>query len=229
MPLWRAVRYVLRVRTNVILIIASALGYLFFAGVQTFAVVLMRSRFHLAQSSATSLLVLIGLGGLVGVVFAGRTADRLLSKGRDNRSNRCRSRRLHRRGGSVRARAGEHGAVRLGPLLHTCRRGAGGARSDAQLGAARHHASAPLGSCRGRSHGPVDDRQSGGTVDIRAGIGRAGWPGGQRRGTSDVERERRCACPCVLDHARTTGHSRREPALGKKNLPPAMSLPQPRL
>jgi predicted MFS family arabinose efflux permease len=82
MPLWRAVRYVLRVRTNVILIIASTLGYLFFSGVQTFAVVLMRSRYHLGQSTATSLLVLIGLGALVGVVFGGRTADRLLSKGR---------------------------------------------------------------------------------------------------------------------------------------------------
>lgn len=82
MPLWAAVRYVLRVRTNVILIIASTLGYLFFAGVQTFAVVLMRSRYDLTQSMATSLLVLIGLGALVGVVLGGRTADRLLAKGR---------------------------------------------------------------------------------------------------------------------------------------------------
>jgi predicted MFS family arabinose efflux permease len=82
MRLWRAVRYVLSVRTNVILIIASTLGYLFFAGVQTFAVVLMRSRYGLAQSTATSVLVLIGLGALVGVVLAGRTADRLLAKGR---------------------------------------------------------------------------------------------------------------------------------------------------
>lgn len=81
MPLWTAVRYVLRVRTNAILIIATALGYLFFAGVQTFAVLLLRSRYGVSQSAATSLLILIGLGALAGVVMAGRVADRLLRRG----------------------------------------------------------------------------------------------------------------------------------------------------
>jgi predicted MFS family arabinose efflux permease len=82
MPIWEAVRYVLRVRTNVVLICANALGYLFFAGVQTFAIVLLRSRYGLSEGSSTSLLLLIGLGALVGVVVAGRAADRLLARGR---------------------------------------------------------------------------------------------------------------------------------------------------
>ncbi|HZE04329.1 MAG TPA: MFS transporter [Solirubrobacteraceae bacterium] len=82
MPIRQAVRYVLRVRTNLIIIVASALAYLFFAGVQTFAVELMRSRYGLSQGAASSLLILIGLGALVGVVLAGQIADRLLSKGR---------------------------------------------------------------------------------------------------------------------------------------------------
>lgn len=81
MPLWAAVRYVLRVRTNAVLIVATALGYLFFAGVQTFAVLLLRSRYGVSQSAATSLLILIGVGAVAGVVMAGRIADRLLRRG----------------------------------------------------------------------------------------------------------------------------------------------------
>jgi predicted MFS family arabinose efflux permease len=82
MPVWDAVRHVLRIRTNRILITASALGYLFFAGVQTFAVLLMRSRYGLSQAAATSLLILVGLGAVAGVVLGGRLADRLLRMGR---------------------------------------------------------------------------------------------------------------------------------------------------
>lgn len=76
--LWWAVRYVLSVRTNVYLIIASALGYFFFAGLRTFAVVFLRARFGLGQGVASSLLVLIGVGAVVGVLVAGPLSDRLL-------------------------------------------------------------------------------------------------------------------------------------------------------
>jgi MFS family permease len=81
MSLGTAVRYVLRIRTNAVLITASALGYLFFAGVQTFAVLLLRSRYGIGQSAATSLLILVGVGAIAGVVIAGRVADRLLRRG----------------------------------------------------------------------------------------------------------------------------------------------------
>lgn len=84
MPLWDAVRYVLRIRTNRILISASALGYLFFAGIQTFAVLLMRSRYGLSQPTASALLILVGLGAVAGVVLGGRLADHLLRRGRVN-------------------------------------------------------------------------------------------------------------------------------------------------
>ena len=82
MPLWKAARYVLRVRTNAVLILASSMGYLFFAGVQTFAVLLLRTRYGLSQPAATSLLVLVGVGALAGVVLGGRIADRLLRSGK---------------------------------------------------------------------------------------------------------------------------------------------------
>jgi predicted MFS family arabinose efflux permease len=84
MPVWQAVRYVLRVRTNVVLILANALGYLFFAGVQTFAVVLLRSRYGLSEGASTSMLLIIGIGALIGVVGAGQVADRLLAGGRES-------------------------------------------------------------------------------------------------------------------------------------------------
>jgi predicted MFS family arabinose efflux permease len=82
MPPWRAIKYVLSVRTNVAIVVASSLAYLFLAGLQTFAVELMRSRYHLGQASASAILVLGGVGAFVGVVAAGRLADRLLRNGR---------------------------------------------------------------------------------------------------------------------------------------------------
>jgi hypothetical protein len=44
MTLWNAARYVLRVRTNLTLIVASALGYIYFSGVQTFGLVRFSGR-----------------------------------------------------------------------------------------------------------------------------------------------------------------------------------------
>jgi predicted MFS family arabinose efflux permease len=80
--LWRAVRYVLAVPTSRALIVASALGYFYFTGLRTFAIVYMRGRFGLGQSAASSLAVLIGLGAIAGVLLAGRLGDRLIDRGR---------------------------------------------------------------------------------------------------------------------------------------------------
>jgi MFS family permease len=79
-----AVRHILRVRTNVVLIAASALGYFFFAGLQTFAVAFLRRQFSLGQSVATSALVALGIGAVAGVLAGGRLADRALDRGRVN-------------------------------------------------------------------------------------------------------------------------------------------------
>src|SRR5579875_241979 len=61
-PLWWAVRHVLSIPTNRALIIASALGYYFLQGLQTFAVLFLRSRFGLGQSAASSLVAALGAG-----------------------------------------------------------------------------------------------------------------------------------------------------------------------
>ncbi len=79
---WQAVRRVLGVRTNVLLIIASATGYFFFAGLRTFALVYARGRFGLGQASASALIPVLGGGAVVGVLVGGRLADRLQRRGR---------------------------------------------------------------------------------------------------------------------------------------------------
>jgi predicted MFS family arabinose efflux permease len=80
-PVWWAVRYVLRVRTNVVIIVASALGYFFFAGLRSFAVVFATGHYGIAKPVATALILVIGAGALVGVYAGGRFADRLLRRG----------------------------------------------------------------------------------------------------------------------------------------------------
>ena len=80
--LWRAVRYVLAVPTYRTLIAASALGYFYFTGLRTFAIVYLRGHFGLGQTAASSLAVLLGLGAIVGVLLAGRLGDRLIDRGR---------------------------------------------------------------------------------------------------------------------------------------------------
>jgi len=74
------VRYVLSIHTNVVLIVASALGYFFYSGLQTFAVVFLRDRFSIGQSLASTLLVVLGSGAIVGVLATGRIGDALLAR-----------------------------------------------------------------------------------------------------------------------------------------------------
>lgn len=76
-----AIKYVLSIPTNTILIICSALGYAFFADVRTFGIEYMQSWFHISHSFAIWLLVLIGLSALGGVWLGGHLADALLAKG----------------------------------------------------------------------------------------------------------------------------------------------------
>jgi predicted MFS family arabinose efflux permease len=82
MPLADAVRYVLSIRTNLWLIAASSIGYFFFAGMRTFALVFVRGHFSLPQGTATVVLFLAGVGSLTGVLVTGRLADRLIRQGR---------------------------------------------------------------------------------------------------------------------------------------------------
>jgi len=79
-PLWWAVRYVLRVRTNVVIIIASALGYFYFAGLRSFAIIFSTGHYGISKAVASLLILVIGAGTIVGVYIGGRVADRLMRR-----------------------------------------------------------------------------------------------------------------------------------------------------
>ncbi|MEV4004844.1 MFS transporter [Actinomadura sp. NPDC049753] len=82
MTLAQATRYVLAIRTNVIIIVASAVGYFFFAGMRTFALVFVLERYAVGQGGLSAFLPVVGAAALAGVLVGGRLADRLLRGGR---------------------------------------------------------------------------------------------------------------------------------------------------
>jgi predicted MFS family arabinose efflux permease len=77
-----AFRIVLTTRTVVIVIVASCVGYFFFAGVRTFAVTFAVKHYGVGQSVADLLLLLLGAGAAGGLVVGGRIGDRLTEQGR---------------------------------------------------------------------------------------------------------------------------------------------------
>ncbi|RDH74470.1 MFS transporter [Mycolicibacterium moriokaense] len=79
--LWWVVRYVLSIKTNAVLIVASTCGYVFFTGLATFAVVLLRGRFGVPQAVAMPLVAVIGIGALIGSLSSGRIADSMARRG----------------------------------------------------------------------------------------------------------------------------------------------------
>ena len=82
MNLRDAVKYLLRIPTNTLLIISSSLGYYFFAGLQTFAIVFMRGHYHTSQGTATLVLGLLVIGSLLGTLVSGPLTDLLVRRGR---------------------------------------------------------------------------------------------------------------------------------------------------
>ena len=81
MGFFEATRYILRVRTNVVLILASALGYYFLAGVQTFGVEFTTHQYGINQALANLLLLVVGAGAIAGVLAGGAIGDALLRRG----------------------------------------------------------------------------------------------------------------------------------------------------
>lgn len=82
--IWWTVRYVLRVRTNLIIIVASALGYFYLAGLRAFSIIYATSHYGVSKQVADVLLLVTGFGAVAGVFAGGRVADRLLRQGKVN-------------------------------------------------------------------------------------------------------------------------------------------------
>jgi MFS family permease len=81
MSLIAATRYVLAIKTNVALVLASACGYYFLAGVQTFGVEFVTEQYGIAQVLSSLVLVVVGAAGVVGVLAGGWLGDFLLHRG----------------------------------------------------------------------------------------------------------------------------------------------------
>jgi MFS family permease len=80
MGLLAATRYVLSIRTNIVLIVSSACGYYFLAGVQTFGVEFVTKQYGINQVLGTLVLLVVGGGAVVGVLGGGALGDFLLRR-----------------------------------------------------------------------------------------------------------------------------------------------------
>jgi MFS family permease len=81
MSLLQATRYVLSIKTNVAIILASAGGYYFLSGVQTFGVEFVTKQYGIAQALSTLVLLAVGAAGVLGVLAGGALGDFLLHRG----------------------------------------------------------------------------------------------------------------------------------------------------
>ena len=81
MGLLAATRYVLSIKTNVAIVLASAGGYYFLSGVQTFGVEFVTKQYGIAQALSTLVLLAVGAAGVIGVLVGGWLGDFLLHRG----------------------------------------------------------------------------------------------------------------------------------------------------
>jgi MFS family permease len=69
------------VRTNLVLIAASACGYFFLAGVQTFGIEFAKGEYRIDQALANLVLLVTGVGAVLGVLAGGAVGDLLIRRG----------------------------------------------------------------------------------------------------------------------------------------------------
>lgn len=81
MGLMPAIKYLLSIPSNVLMIIGSSLGYFFFSGLQTFALLFVLAHYHVGQATAELALALLVGGALVGTLASGRITDMMLRRG----------------------------------------------------------------------------------------------------------------------------------------------------
>jgi MFS family permease len=73
-----ASRHVVQVRTNLILIAASACAHYFLAGMQTFGIEFAQDQYRIGQALANLMLLVVGVGAVLGVLAGGFLGDALI-------------------------------------------------------------------------------------------------------------------------------------------------------
>jgi MFS family permease len=81
MGLGQSVRYLFSIRSNLLMIIGSSLGYFYFAGLQTFALLFVKGHYHASQATAELVLALLVVGAVIGTLVGGRLPDLLVRRG----------------------------------------------------------------------------------------------------------------------------------------------------
>jgi MFS family permease len=82
------VRYLLRVPTNLVAIVADVIGTLFFAAITSFAVVFATGQYRVSAATADIAVPALGGGVVLGIVVGGRLADHRRIHGRTGGSRR---------------------------------------------------------------------------------------------------------------------------------------------
>jgi MFS family permease len=81
MSLAQSLRYLFAIPSNVLMIVGSSLGYFFFAGLQTFALLFVKGHYHASQATSELVLALLVVGAVIGTLVGGRLPDLLLRRG----------------------------------------------------------------------------------------------------------------------------------------------------
>jgi MFS family permease len=81
MSLARAVRYVLSVPSNLMMIIGTSLGYFYYQGVAAFGLLFVKGHYGVGQATAELVLVVLVIGSLIGTLVSGRLTDLMLERG----------------------------------------------------------------------------------------------------------------------------------------------------
>jgi MFS family permease len=81
MGLAQSVRYIFSIPSNLLMILGSSLGYFYFAGLQTFALLFVKGHYHASQATAELSLALLVVGAVIGTVAGGRVTDLMLERG----------------------------------------------------------------------------------------------------------------------------------------------------
>lgn len=81
LPFMTWFRYVLSIPTNLMMIISSSLGYFFFSGLTTFALIFVQGHYRVGQATSELVLALLVIGALLGTLVSGWLGDALLRRG----------------------------------------------------------------------------------------------------------------------------------------------------
>jgi MFS family permease len=81
MGLAASVRYIFSIPSNLLMILGSSLGYFYFAGLQTFALLFVKGHYHASQATAELVLALLVVGAVIGTVAGGRLTDLMVERG----------------------------------------------------------------------------------------------------------------------------------------------------